>query len=195
MVSSQTPETHFGFWKPFVPQLLPHAPQLLKLSAISVHCPLQSTKPGRQAHVPAEQNSRLLQKFPHCPHACGSCIVSAQIWPLLVVQVDPAQAHWVLAHVSPSRHCLLHEPHACGSVAVFTQAPWQTWLPTGQVHCPETHAWPAAQLWPHWPQLSGLAERSTQPANPQATCPATGQMHCPETHDWPEPQDFPHEPQ
>ena len=123
MVSSQTPETHFGFWKPFVPQLFPQAPQLLKLLAISVHCPLQSTKPGRQTHAPAEQNWRLVQKVSHCPHACGSCIVSAQIWPLLVLQLDPAQAHWVLLQVEPLSHWLLHEPQACGSVAVFTQAP------------------------------------------------------------------------
>ena len=106
------PSTQRGFWNPLFPQLLPHAPQLLKLSLSSVHWPLQLVEPGRHAHWPPVQNWRDWQVLPHCPQSSGSCAVSAQIW--FCWQSVPAHAHWPLAHVSPVSHWFWQLPHACG---------------------------------------------------------------------------------
>ena len=64
--------------------------------------------------------------------------------------------------------------------------------PAGQTQAPETHVEPIGQSLPHWPQLLGSEERSTQPRfPPQFTWP-TGHTQTPETHVEFGPQLLPH---
>jgi hypothetical protein len=134
--------------------------------------------PGLHAQIPPPSQYLLLlppaHATPHIPQFCGSLWRSEQAFP----QVVPAQLHAPFTQVSPSGHCVAQLPQNSGSLAVFVQTPPHCCMPAGHTHWPFMHDSPGLQVLPHWPQLSALEVRSTQPVKPpQLVCPATAHAH------------------
>jgi hypothetical protein len=66
---------------PFVPQLVPQAPQLSESAVKSRHWPLQSVKPDGHKHLPLLQALPPVQLSPQAPQLNGSVFSSTQLSP------------------------------------------------------------------------------------------------------------------
>lgn len=143
VVSAHAPSTHLGFWNPWFPQLVPQAPQLVKLCCSSTQVLPHRVNPGRQWQVPASQKRVALHWVLQLPQRSGSCWVSAQVCPHTV----PPAGHWhtPALHTSPNAQWMLHVPQNCGSVCRSTQALPHEVSGGGQEHCPDVHTCPSPQ--------------------------------------------------
>src|SRR5205085_1028667 len=161
---------------PLLPQLLPHAPQFVKLFIRSRHtcCPLiaHEVNPGLQEHAALPAQNLLLapaRAEPHRPQSNASIGGAARTFPpcfaaqLQAPQlVCPATAHvhWPDTQIWPCPPTVPGPPQApqwAGSVVVSMHpafAPQWIWAPA-QLQTPDVQAAPGPHLLLQAPQLLG----------------------------------------
>jgi hypothetical protein len=169
-----------------------HCPQFCVSFWRSTHWPPHGVSPGRHTQAAPLQSWSELHAWPHWPQLVGLLWRLTQALP---PQSWPAQAHTLLAQVSPCAHGVVQLPQNLGSVAVSAQVPLQLVFPAGHTHWPDTHVSPGLQAWLHPPQLSGSEAGVTQPTAPPQSMAPPLQVHWPDTQVPAGPQALPHAPQ
>jgi len=121
------------------------------------------------------------------------------VWVLTQVpeqEVCPvAQAHDPPEQVAPPEHTCPQAPQLFALMRVFTHVPSHCVRPGRQApwHVPRMHTWPAAQAWPHAPQLA-VSERMSEQAPGQVRSPGAHE-HAPLLQVCPLVQTLPQRPQ
>jgi hypothetical protein len=159
--------------------------------------PVHWVRPGRHVQAPLAQTcsaahaAAVQMPVPEPPQWSGAVVGAMHMAfaPAAAVQLVPAHEQTPAVQTSPSTHCVLQPPHACGSLIVSTQmlpppnGAGHEVRPVPHVQVPETHVSPGAHALPQRPQLVVLVARSTHiagwPKLPgQSTWPV-GHVHAP----------------
>ena len=120
-------------WPPM--QLVPHAPQLVRLVMVSTHSVPQSVWPEGQPQLPFVHSRPAGQTVPQAPQLASSVASVTQAAPQAVVPGShmalqaPIEQNWPPQLVP-------HVPQFAGSDCVSMQAPLQLVRPSTQVHAP-----------------------------------------------------------
>ena len=105
-------------------QTRPQPPQLVRLEAVSTHCPLQSAGmvPLVQPHFPPVHCSPVGQAVPHAPQLFGSRCKSTHARLQSVRPLAHVIWHVLFEQTSPFGHWLPHAAQLLGSDVVSTHA-------------------------------------------------------------------------